>query len=84
MKLNNYTTLNDMGINSLHRNNNWLTHAYFCRKISFFTIADALQWKTNHEYEIINGNDIFSQIIDPKTRANLSIIVLVVNQWKWQ
>ena len=57
MKLSNDMTLNDMEINSLHIENNWLTHLSFknnWRKSSLLIITDSLQWKPNHEYEVIN------------------------------
>ena len=79
MKLNNDLILNDMGIKSLNQGNKWLTHSslkYNCQKSSLLNIADSLQWKPNNKYEIINENDILSQIIDLKTRDNLSIIFL--------
>ena len=61
MELNNDMPLNVTGMNSLHKDNKWLTHSslkYNWRKLSLLTIAESKQWKPNHEYEIINENDI--------------------------
>ena len=75
MKLNNYMTLNDTEINSLHKNNNWLTHLSL--KYNWLNILFLL---LQIHY---SGNPTTN--IDLKTRTNLSIkYCLVINQRKQQ